>query len=139
MTESEMSEGALIAKLLRKIANAVEDLNGEELARFIDGIQKGATLSRAQKGLKPVRKSGGRQNLEVHVLTKIFDELRDQNSRMAGFRILDSHELVRDDLARLAKLRNVHVTKDDSVSLIKEKLVEAAIGSRLGSKAVRGE
>ena len=53
--------------------------------------------------------------------------------------ILEKLDFTRRDLEAMARDRNVHVTKDDNVRRIKEKLVEVIVGSRLNSAAIRGK
>ena len=72
-------------------------------------------------------------------LEQILGQLNELATREEGTKLLERFELSRKELERMAKLRKVHVTKDDNVERIKEKLIETIIGSRLSSRAIRGQ
>lgn len=59
-------------------------------------------------------------------------------STEAGFKILDKVRLSRAELEKMARSLDLPVMKQDSVGRLEEKIVEALIGSRLNSRAVRG-
>jgi hypothetical protein len=68
-----------------------------------------------------------------------LDQLTMAQTREAASEIIDKLNFTRKELEALARTRSVHVTKDDNVQRIKEKLVEAIVGSRLNSLAIRGK
>lgn len=68
----------------------------------------------------------------------ILDALEKTSTREQGELMLADLQLSRKELTQIAKLGDVHVVKEDTVSVIVEKLVEAIIGARLRSAAVRG-
>ena len=73
------------------------------------------------------------------LLALLLKDLQDAPNRNAGAEILERSKLNRQDLTDLARFTNVHVSKDNDVPKIKEKLIESIIGSRLNSRAIRGE
>ena len=60
-------------------------------------------------------------------------------TREAASEILDKLDFNRKELEALARSRSVHVLKDDNVRRIKDKLIEAIVGSKLNSLAIRGK
>jgi hypothetical protein len=128
----------LVAKLLRNLASLIERMDEKELEDFLrtPHLRLGQKTERMQqpKGIARVRQ--GKINTE-HLMT-ILKELEQANSRQRGLEILELHTLSKVELSRLAKLRDIHTTKDDNLARLKEKLVESLIGSRLGSLAIRG-
>ncbi len=71
-------------------------------------------------------------------LEGILQKLIESSTRDEGSKLLDELDLTRKELEKLARIRDIHITKDDNVAKIKEKLVEVVIGSRLSSRAIRG-
>lgn len=73
---------------------------------------------------------------------KKFDRLRIELSSAetteSGFSILKEERLTRVELERLARSLDLLVIKRDSAERLEEKIIEALVGSRLNSRAVRG-
>lgn len=130
--------GASLAKFLRNLASAVEGLNDNELGLFLSNLERKDFASREAS---PLRDDVKRRHAKVDplALEKALRELAELSTRSEGAELLDRMELSRKELEWMAKRRNVHVIKDDTVSKIKEKLVEMVIGSRLSSRAIRGQ
>lgn len=126
---------AVIARILRRIAAAIEQSDVADLENF--NIDLKPSLGR-----KSARSSGSQPSRKVKISTSeveyLLDQLNKSQTREAAFELLERMNLTRNELIAVARPRNVHVTKDDDVRRIKEKLVEAAIGSRLNSLAIRG-
>jgi hypothetical protein len=64
--------------------------------------------------------------------------LAEAPNREAGASLLRELSLSKRELLDLARHRSLHIMKDDSLRRIEEKLVEAVIGSKLNSLAIRG-
>lgn len=62
-----------------------------------------------------------------------------QATRDGGLKLLADAGLTRRELELLAKIRSVYISKDDTVSQIKDRIIEAFIGARLNSRAIRGD
>lgn len=124
-----------IANLLRAIADLIERNNPSEVATLIaamgndSGGQNGKKLPNAAKAKE-------RASLDVSALAARIVEAGD---RAEAKRILELEGLTRRELMKLGQMHNVHIVKEDKVDLIEEKIVEALVGSRLSSKAIRGE
>jgi hypothetical protein len=128
---------AILANILRKLADAIENSNVDEQEDF--DIEVKPTRMRT----KPTRGHGSRSNRKTDVSPEETEDLLGQldkvTTREAAFEVLERLELTRKELEALARPRSVHFTKDDNVQRIKEKLVEAIVGSRLNSLAIRGK
>jgi hypothetical protein len=124
--------GLRIARLLRRIADAVERMSDTELDKFIYGL--GAPSPKRR--LPQTRKT---KSVSQNELEGVVAELHQFSTREEALDLLDRLRWSREELATLARRLNIHTTKDDNVGRIKEKLVEAVIGSRLSSAAIRGE
>ena len=147
---------SILARCLRKIADAIEKVGDSELTNFDIELKSEKTdqpkRRPAQKAKTPEAKKIPSQESRtisttkmkkiragIFDIQKILEQLQKATDREMAFKILDNPDLTRIELVDLARLQSVHVTKDDSVSRIKEKLVEMAIGSRLNSLAIRGK
>lgn len=124
------------SKLLRVIADLVETMSAKEL--------KALTAELRGRAPKAVRASG---TLSIGIpiarfgpadAEDIASRIEKAANRADGEQILREASLNKRDLTYLARSRSVHVTKEDNVARIEEKLVEALIGSRLSSDAIRG-
>jgi hypothetical protein len=128
---------AVLANILRKLADAIEASNVSEQEDF--DIELKPTRIRT----KPTRGHETGSNRKAAVSPAEADALLGQldkaSTREAAFEILERLDLTRKELEGLARPRSVHFTKDDNVQRIKEKLVEAIVGSRLNSLAIRGK
>jgi hypothetical protein len=132
-----MLDGMALAHFLRQIAAIVEKMDQRELNHFIREFKLLKLAPKSAPRLIGKRKDFGK--IDAAALERIWARLRTGNTRQEGLQLLDAQQFTRSELAKLAKISNVHTTKDDNVPQIKEKLVEALIGARLGSKAIRGE
>lgn len=126
-------QGAELARILRKIAAAIEKSDAVELGDFDIEFKPRKT------GAKPSRNQLTHAKVRPNEVEYLLHQLNKSPTREAASELLEKLNLTRKELLAVARPRNVHVTKDDDVKRIKEKLVEAAIGSRLNSLAVRGE
>lgn len=134
-------QGKELAAALRQLAGIIEQMDDNHIAQFLGGrlspvsiYSKSATLQANSKN--GVRKKQGK--IDAGKLQRAASELEAASNRQQGAEILDAYQLNKAELARMARLRNVHVTKDDNIARVREKLIESLIGARLGSLAIRG-
>ena len=127
--------GAIVARILSAIASAVERMDDEQLEAFAENLKR------------PLQTPGKFRRSEVknrHAkidpieLERILSDLVSCKTRQEGSDLLDQLALSRKELESLARMRRIHIIKDDNVAKIKEKLIEAIIGARLSSEAIRG-
>jgi hypothetical protein len=129
---------ARLANLLRAIASSIEKLDETQLDEFIINLKRHRL---ADKSLPTARSVAKKKHAKVDPaeLDRILIQLNELITRDEGANLLDRLDLSRKELERLARLRDIHVSKDDNITKIKEKLVEVIIGSRLSSRAIRGQ
>lgn len=128
-------QGKQLAHFLRAIAQAVENADDSQVENFI------ASLSRLVPGESATKKAVSRprgEGVDEASLRATLERLGALSSREEGLQFLEQLDLKRKELLALAKLRDVHTSKDDTVMRLREKLVERLIGSRLNSQAIRG-
>jgi hypothetical protein len=126
-----------LARFLRALASAVERLDESQLDEFIADLGRGRDdnpVFASRKGAAKNRHS----KVDPVQLEGILQKLIESSTRDEGAKLLDEFDLTRKELEKLARFRDIHVSKDDNVAKIKEKLVEVVIGSRLSSRAIRG-
>jgi hypothetical protein len=122
---------------LRVVTKVISNMSQEDLEDVASGK---ATLmlvrteeSQAQRELAISQQKRGALDY-----ARLRDDLRAVESTEAGFTILREAELTRSELERLSRSLDLPVTKQDSAGHLEEKVVEALIGSRLNSRAIRG-
>ncbi len=68
----------------------------------------------------------------------IIDELVRAEDTKSGIEILQATKLTKVDLEKIARMIDVPVLKQDAALRLEEKILEALVGSRLNSRAIRG-
>ncbi|EAV44483.1 hypothetical protein SIAM614_04955 [Roseibium aggregatum IAM 12614] len=121
-----------IVKLLRAIADVIECGDAEKIKAVTDSLSGQAKLSRAYL----TEKDKSRNSIDFSEITK---KLVSAETREEGIKILSDFRLTRKALIRLGRENNVHIVREDKVSIIETKIVEALVGSRINSKAIRGD
>jgi len=128
------STGVQVARLLRALATLVEKSDPDEVAAF---LRSGATAlsvgveGHAQKGIYA-------RATAPPDLSKLAQQLRALNSRDEGHAVLSSASLTRRELEKLGRLVETPILKTDNMERLTERIIEASIGSRLSSAAIRG-
>jgi hypothetical protein len=137
MTSSKRTGKNTALAVLKAVTKFISTINEDDAEALASGTAS-LTLARAKK-------SSGQAELEMDdpkTGTRNYDHLRDDlsaaTSTDAGAAILHDAQLSRSELERLARLLDLPVMKQDSVGRLEEKVIEALIGSRLNSRAVRG-
>ncbi|MEJ6486004.1 hypothetical protein N0Y54_32860 [Nostoc punctiforme UO1] len=70
---------------------------------------------------------------------EVAGKLQKLNTREEGFRVLDDFCPTKKDLQSLAVCIDIPNNKKDVIQALREKIIEATIGYRLRSRAIRGE
>lgn len=122
---------AQAARLLRAVANLVEKASPEELGALLKGQ---ASLSVSKK--ESARTEAHTSQLDLKALA---EKLLTLNSREEGHSLLLSESLARRELETLGRLLRVPILKTDNMDRLTQKIIEAAIGARLNSVAIRGD
>jgi hypothetical protein len=122
---------------LRAVTKVISNMSQEDLEALASGK---ATLMLVGTEESPAQEELGVSQQKRGALdyARLLGDLRAVESTEAGFTILREAELTRSELERLSRSLDLPVTKQDSAGHLEEKVVEALIGSRLNSRAIRG-
>ncbi|MGA5817223.1 hypothetical protein ACPC54_05095 [Kitasatospora sp. NPDC094028] len=119
--------------MLEQVGAFLQSLSPEQVEDLLAGRARIALVKRpAPRETKPPSGAPGVD------LDRLRAELSAATSREAGEEHLESRKLTRTDLQALARALDIPVRKGDNMSAIKEGIVEATIGYRLRSGAIRG-
>jgi hypothetical protein len=131
------SQSLQFAQILRRLAKLVERMDFDEMQQLLQTLEGTASSEKSREASLQARQkvSGPQLHLEKD---EILNRLQTSPDREAGSQLLRELRLSKRDLLDLARDRSVHITKEDSLRRIEEKLVEAIIGSKLNSQAIRG-
>lgn len=132
------TEAFLLAQILRRLAKKVEGMDSNEMHKFLRDLDVKNPSEKSREVSSERRAKGGKSQLYVGT-NEILNRLQTAPDREAGAMLLRELSLSKRDLLELARTRSVHITKEDSLRRIEEKLVEAIIGSKLNSQAIRGK
>jgi len=132
-----------LARLLRALADRLEDSSTEEIDEF---LRSQTTLRQWTAELRSNRlvreKPRFSQTKKDTVTKRELMELRDRLcalvSRDEGLNLLYSAKLSKKDLEQLARIMDLPVLREDDADRLRHKIVEASIGSELNSRAIRG-
>ena len=132
----KMHKGKIV-RAIRQFASAVRELNEAELDSFLLELESASQSKRleSKRELTTLPKIKT-EPLDVH---RVTSRITASASRDEGAAFLAELRLPRRELVVIARRSDVHVTKEDTVGDIELKLVEALIGSRLNSRAIRGD
>jgi hypothetical protein len=123
--------------VLRAVTKLISNMSEEELEALASGSAS-LTITMPETSSRPASRAYDQPESKELDYSKLRDELRAAESTEAGFAILDDARLSRSELERMARSLDLPVLKQDSILRLVEKIVEALIGSRLNSRAVRG-
>jgi hypothetical protein len=124
-----------IASLLRAIADVIERNSLTE----IEALTTALTQRSGNQRTKKPSDLGKPKYRALPDLSALASRILDAQDREEAKEILEREALTRKELTQLGQAHNVHIVKEDKVELIEAKIVEALVGSRLNSKAIRGE
>jgi hypothetical protein len=134
-----MADKVKLAKLLRALAQIVDSASEEELeALQRSKISDLITADRHSKKARRSTLSSGNPSDSVDI-SGILDSMRYLSSRAAGVAFLERHELNKRYLEQIARRLDLPVLREDNTERLIQKIVEATIGPRLNSEAIRGE
>lgn len=122
-----------VTQLLNIIGKFISKLSKQEVN---DLIQERSQLVLASK--KKTRKSTPKQQLTDQETKEILNRLNEAATREEGRQILEKDCKFKSDLEILARSADLPVQKRDTVSILRDRIIEATIGYRLRSRAIRG-
>lgn len=120
-------------EILQRIASFIRSLTPEEVEDLIHGRAK------LVLGTRDARKRTNHRDLPAETIPDVLRTLRNLPTREAGASYLQEVAPTRASLAQIAVAMDVPVPKSDTVAKLRERIIEAAIGYRLRSDAVRGK
>lgn len=124
---------AFAAILLRQAAKAVEALTEEEKASLLAGEASFRIAIESKTRPRRTQQSTG----EIDVVA-LRARLESSRSRDEAQRILEEMSLSKVALQKITKAFELNCMKDDSVSRLVERIVDATVGFRLRSQAIQG-
>lgn len=124
----------LIAQLFRRLAREMEFLSDVDLERLINERRNILSPPNSNPPEKFQLKTTSPLDIE-----RVKQKLLELTDREQGERLLSSEVKNRVDLAKLARAIDVPVTKRHTVAQITDKIIEATIGYKTRSAAIRGD
>lgn len=123
-----------MAKLLRELADAVVGMTEEEFADCLRGrLHVSLSTGKARSKAKP------RGDADHKTVQDVAAKLQMLSDREAGKKLLDDFCKTKSCLEQLARVLDLPVQREDTVDALREKVLEATIGFRLRSEAIRGK
>jgi hypothetical protein len=125
-----------LASLLRRLATLVEQSSHRDLDALVRGDKELRLIMTSDNG-KPVR--GARHAVwSQEGFATISARLAGLETREAGRELLDEALPTKASLERFARFLDLPLQRTNTIESLREKIIEAAIGSRLRSEAVQG-
>jgi hypothetical protein len=120
------------AEILRRVSNFLRNLTEAQIDDLIEGRAK-ITLSGNPRRAQPAKaRSSSKEDVE-----RIINELASKSTRAEGVALLDSLGLTRASLRDIALAMKLPAPRTDTVDDLKDRIVDATIGYRLRSDAIR--
>ena len=129
-----MIENGRIAAVLKLLLEIVESATPEELEE-LRALRLDALLAPVRK--QNVGRAASPFRDRVVDFEKTKTALSDAKTRDEALAILSSEAFVKKDLEGLARSLDLPVSREDNVDRLTSKIVEATVGSRLNSEAIR--
>lgn len=130
MTRKEDESGTRVARLLRKMAAWVERQDAEDIDAFLDGRLQ-LQFNRGHKGRTTTA------NAQSTPPTAILDSLAEHENRDAALGWLRTQKIPRRDLEGALRTVGLRAQRGETLDDVRDRLVEAAIGTRLRAQAIR--
>lgn len=121
--------------VLRMMTKIITAMSAEELEALASGKARLTIIPVKGDHDRSASDRIKRPNVDIEQLRS---RLAVAESTDAGFSILNEARLARAELEWMARSLDLPVLKQDSVGRLEDKIIEALIGSRLNSRAVRG-
>jgi hypothetical protein len=137
-----MEQQKILADLLHRLADCIEHISRDEIEELLSGRMALTHLNELSKEKhlerRPVRRAAKKLEEPTAKELAFVNRLREFASRDEGLDMLEGAKLNKRDLERLARLMDLPVLREDDAEKLRQKIVEASIGSRLNSRAIRG-
>jgi hypothetical protein len=126
-----------IARLLRQLAEELCALSDIDYRDLLDGKLRLALLHK--NTANPSKKRRGAVHADEHAFAEIAAELQRLSDREAGVSLLHQRCSTKVSLERLARCLDLPVRREDTAENLRDRIIEATIGFRLRSQAIRGK
>lgn len=120
------------AEILRRVSNFLRSLTQAQIDDLIEGRVKITLTANPRQAQSAKARSSSEEDAE-----RIINELTSKSTRAEGIALLDSLGLTRASLRDIALAMKLPAPRTDTVSELKDRIVEATIGYRLRSDAIR--
>ncbi|MEU3269087.1 hypothetical protein [Streptomyces bacillaris] len=121
------------SQVLEKVGAFLRSLSPGQVDDLLAGRSRIALVKRQE-----LRESKTPTSVSSADLDRLREDLINASSREAGEKYIENQKLSRVDLQALARALDIPVRKGANMKAIKEGIVEATIGYRLRSGAIRG-
>jgi hypothetical protein len=125
-----MSDIEKAAQVLLRVSNFLRSLTEEQIDDLMTGRVSLTLTSQPAKRRQ-------RKRLSVTEIERVRTELQTRSSREAGIEYLDNLSLTKETLREIASALDLPTPRDDTIARLKDRIVEATIGYRLRSDAIR--
>jgi hypothetical protein len=134
-----MVDKRALLNILRVLAQMVESASEEELEELrkggLDSLRSPLTGRKPTKSVKLRSDAGRFPDTEIK---ELIEALGNSQTREDAYQVLHRRDLPKRLLEVLARRLDLPVLREDTSKRLLEKIVEASVGSRLGSEAIRG-
>jgi hypothetical protein len=132
-----MVEKSEIVKIIRALAKAVQSCSDKDIDSLLTG---NAELLIVHSNSLPLASNSGDTVVGgIGDFESLIECLKLCASREAALVLLEGTALKRQQLEDLSRKLNIPIIKSDKVDRIRDKIVNNIVGSRLNSRAIRGE
>jgi hypothetical protein len=135
MTTKRTSVKQQVVALLHHFAKQIQAMNDDDVERILDGDLK-IEIRPADKQTKRREKPNRCSNEEMSQLNYALGKA---NTRERAVELIDGMLQSKTDLTRFARVIDIPVPKEASSRDLKARLVEATVGYRIRSAAIRGD
>lgn len=118
-------------EVLKQVSALLKRLTPQQIEGLADGSLRLA--------VEPTAKRRASVSPEIPDPEKIRADLSSMNSSEQGQNYIEALGLTRERLRHLASALDLHVPRSDTAEKMKDRIVEATIGYRLRSEAIRGQ
>jgi hypothetical protein len=124
--------------LLKALADCLSQSSDRALNELANGTAKLVIVS-SKVGNWRTQPSPKQPRFDEEEISKILGDLGTLNSRDDGKNLLQKHAPGRRYLELIAKKLDMPVRKEENIERLRDRIVESTIGSRLNSRAIRGD
>jgi hypothetical protein len=128
------SQGKTTSWILQKLASALDDLSQDELAKLLDdsySIEIKITRKRTQE-----ERPTSAHEVDIHL---IIEQLTSCASREDAQIFLVNNHPTKKSLELIARKLDIPIIRQDTLVVLRDKVIEATVGARMRSQAIQGE